>query len=60
MKKGENVNGKGDQPVANFFCFSERTSTFSLESWNIRPSTVFATRRKTVLCGAAYTWVPDL
>ena len=49
-----------NKPVSNFFCFSERTSTFSLESWKIRPSAVFGTRRETALRGEGFAWVPDL
>ena len=40
--------------------FSERMSTFSLESWEIRPSAVVGTRREAVLHGEGFTWVPDL
>ena len=40
--------------------FSERTSTFSLESWKIRPSAVFETRRRTALRGEGFAWIPDL
>ena len=38
----------------------ERVSDLSLEIRAIRPSAVFGTRRKAVLRGAAYAWVPDL
>ena len=37
-----------------------RSSNFSLESWAIRPSTVFGTRRRTALRGGGFAWVPDL
>ena len=40
--------------------FSERTSTFSLESWKIRPSAVFGTRRRAALRREGFTWVPDI
>ena len=40
--------------------FSERTSTFSLESWKIRPLVVFGARRKAALRGEGFAWVPDL
>ena len=39
--------------------FLEREN-FSLESWEIRPSAVVGMRRKVVLRGEAYAWVPDL
>ena len=47
---------------SSHFClvFSERTSTFSLESWKIRPSAVFGTRRRATLRGEGFAWVPDL
>ena len=35
-------------------------SNLSLESWAIRPSTVFGTRRRTALRGESFAWVPDL
>ena len=35
-------------------------SSFSLEYQQIRPSTVFGTRRKAALRGEGFTWVPDL
>ena len=37
-----------------------RRSNFSLESWAIRPSTVFGARRRTALRGEGFAWVPDL
>ena len=40
--------------------FRERVSNFSLESWAIRPSAVFGTRRRTALRGEGFMWVPDL
>ena len=42
------------------FEFSERESSFSLEIRAIRPSAVFETRRKAVLRGEGFAWVPDL
>ena len=35
-------------------------STFSLESWEIRPSAVIRVRRKATLRGETYEWAPDL
>ena len=35
-------------------------SNFSLESWAIRSSAVFGTRRRTALRGEGFAWVPDL
>ena len=40
--------------------FSERMSTFSLESWEIRPLTVVGTRREAALRKEGFTWIPDL
>ena len=40
--------------------FSERESSFSLETRVIRPSAVFGTRREAALCGAGYAWTSDL
>ena len=40
--------------------FRERVSDFYLESWAIRPSAVFGTRRRTALRGEGFAWVPDL
>ena len=42
------------------FVFRERSLDFSLESWAIRPSVVFGTRRRTALRGEGFAWVPDL
>ena len=47
-------------PVAKMVGFSERMSTITLESWEIRTSTVIGTRREAALCGEGFTWVPDL
>ena len=46
--------------VAIFEYLSERTSHFSLESWEIRPSTVVGARRKAALHGETCAWAPDL
>ena len=40
--------------------FRERTSSFSLESWEIRPSDSFATRRRVVLLGEDNAWTTVL
>ena len=40
--------------------FRERTSCFSLEIREIRPSTAFGTRKKASLRGKGFAWVPDL
>ena len=40
--------------------FRERRTSFSLESWEIRPSVVFGTRRKATLRGEGFAWVPNL
>ena len=48
------------EPIANFFYFRERMTSFSLEYRTIRPSAVFETRRKAALCGEGFAWVPDL
>ena len=37
-----------------------RESNFSLKMRAIRPSVVFGTRRKAVLRGEGFAWVPDL
>ena len=48
------------EPIANFFCFRERRTSFSLKYCMIRPSIVFETRRKVALRGEGFVWVPDL
>ena len=40
--------------------FREKVSDFSLDLRQIRPSTVFGSRRKDVLRGEGFAWVPDL
>ena len=52
--------GEEDFQWLRHFVFRERSLDFSLESWAIRPSTVFGTRRTTVLRGEGLAWVPDL
>ena len=44
----------------NCVFLSERESSFSLEIRAIRPSAVFATRRKATLRGEGFAWVLDL
>ena len=34
-------------------------SSFSLESWEIRPSAVVGTRKEAALRGEGFAWVPD-
>ena len=53
-KKGE------DFQWLRHFVFRERSLDFSLESWAIRSSAVFGTRRRTALRGRGFAWVPDL
>ena len=52
--------GEGEDAVADFWCFSERVSSFSLDLQAIRPSKFFGARRKAVLRDKAYTWAPVL
>ena len=40
--------------------FREKVSDFSLDLRQIRLSAVFETRRRTVLRGEGFAWVPDL
>ena len=40
--------------------FREKVSDFSLDLRQIRPSAVFEKRRRTVLRGKGFAWVPDL
>ena len=42
------------------FVFRERSLGFSLDLKEIRPSTVFGTRRRTALHKEGFAWVPDL
>ena len=52
--------GEEDFQWLRHFVFRERSLDFSLESWAIRPSAVFRTRRRTALRGEGFAWVPDL
>ena len=40
--------------------FRERRTSFSLESWEIRPSAIVGTRREAALRGEGFAWVPNL
>ena len=40
--------------------FREKVFDFSLDLRQIRPSTVFGTRKRIPLRGEGFTWVPDL
>ena len=53
-------NERGTSSSRNGVFFRVRRSNFSLESWKIRPSVVFGTRKRTALPGEGFTWVPDL
>ena len=55
--KGEGCSSLGRKRK---WCFRERVFDFSLESWAIRPSAVFETRRRTALHVEGFVWVPDL
>ena len=61
LKQGQK-NVKIRRGDSSHFClvFSERTFTFSLESWKIRPLAVFGTRRKAALRREGFAWVPNL
>ena len=60
-KRDQNVQGKeSTYSGLELDIFRERECDFSLGLREIRPSAVFGTRRKTVLRGATYAWVPDL
>ena len=62
FKTKEAKRGKeaGDLQWAAEIDFRERTSSFSLKYWAIRPSAVFGTRTKAALRGEGFAWVPDL
>ena len=64
LSKGKRKRGgEGKRERCRRFWISfyrERVSSFSLDFYAIQPSTVFGTRRKIVLRGAAYVWVLDL
>ena len=51
---------QGREPVDRNLSFRERLSDFSLEIRAIRPSAVFRTRRRAILRGEGFAWVPDL
>ena len=59
-KEAKRGNEAGDLQWAAEIDFRERTSSFSLKYWAIRPSAVFGTRRKAALRGAGYAWTSDL
>ena len=40
--------------------FRERTSGFSLDLQEIRPSAIVGTRKEAALRGEGFAWVPDL
>ena len=48
--------GEGEDAVADFWCFSERVSSFYLDLRAIRHSKLFGARRKVVLRDKAYAW----
>ena len=58
LKEAKRENKEKKEPVADFFCFRERRTSFSLEFWEIRQSEFFGARRKVVLCGEGNTWAP--
>ena len=58
LKKDKN-KCRGDAG-SHFQTFRERGCSFSLSFCAIRPLAVFGTKRKSVLRGEAYAWVPDL
>ena len=47
-------------PIADFSISRERMTSFSLGSWEIRPSAVFRTRWKAALRREGFAWVPNL
>ena len=56
----KNGKGKKNLAVAVLVRFFRERENFSLEYRAIRPSAVFGTRRKVVLRGKGFAWVPDL
>ena len=52
--------GEGEDAVADFWCFSERVTSFSLDLQAIRPSKFFGARRKSDLRDKAYAWASVL
>ena len=51
---------QGSCSEEQFEGFRVRKCHFSLEYRAIRPSAVFGTRKKVVLCRETYAWAPDL
>ena len=61
LKEAKKREWKGEiDPMAENGGFREKVSDFSLDLRQIRPSTVFGTRRRTALRGEGFAWVPDL
>ena len=60
LKEAKHEKQEKKEPVADFFCFRERRTSFSLEFREIRPSEVVGARRKATLCGKTYAWASDL
>ena len=58
-KREKRERGTRKSTVSWVLVFRERTSSFSLSFYAIRPSAVFGTRR-TALRGEGFMWVPDL
>ena len=56
-KRGE--EGGGTYRRLDILGFGERVCNFSLDLREIRPSAVFGIRRRTVLRGEGFAWVPD-
>ena len=48
----------GDAETGNLIFFIERRTSFSLDSWLIRPSDFLRGRRKVVLRGQGNAWAP--
>ena len=59
LKNEKKKSCRGDAR-SHFQTLRERGSSLSLSFCAIRPTVVFGTRRKAVLRGEAYAWVPDL
>ena len=59
-KRKRGGDGKQNIQWPFSFGFRERTSSFSLGSWEIRPSDSFATRRRVVLLGEDNAWTTVL
>ena len=54
--QGEAVAGETEKNGG----FKERRTSFTLESWEIRPSAVVGIRREAALRGEGFVWVQDL